>query len=1400
MMQQYLAVRSDPQYAGYLLLFQMGGFLEAFFDDAAALAGALGISLTARGTHGGRPIPMAGVPLHAKDAYLARLVRAGVKVVICEQMEGHGAAGEGSAPLMRRKVGRGAAVSAAANRLGRPPAGGGEASASAAAAGGLLRRQVTRVVTRGTVVEDALLAPRANNYLAAVAFARGDASGGEAGVSAALAWVDVSTGDFFTRATQLGSLAADLAAFPPAELLVPTRSGGGVGADGAAADALLGVEDVLRAVAGGGAGASAPPPGGPSAKLLRQLSACVRTQARGLAATAASAAGTTRAPALAAAAAGRLSVDVAGGDADGCAVTLAPAGGFDGGGVGDAASHDALLLAHLPALEAAAARGLLAYVRWTQQGHMPLLRLAASLSEPPPEREGGASTRTAVPLPAGMTPTPPTDGAGAAAAPASPAPEPRALPLWDTAPLPHLLIDPSTRRALELTRPMHGRRRARGCLLHTIDLCVTAMGSRLLDARLCTPLASASPVHRRLDGVAHFAERPPLRESVRAALGAVPDLERTLQRVVVGRGAPRDLQQLRDGLAAARRLGLLLATQDFVLHHPPPRGLLPPPPAAGEKSGERAGPRHSNATDAAATATLRHSLAARLLPDWRGSPAGAAATLAPLLLAAARRDFDSSTPAPAVIDLATAVALFPLHAAEAEAAAAAATAAAAPGSGCGDGRSPALPPPLARLVSAYEALCAALVDGPGALAPPVDAAAEDAAAIGPLVGDGIDHAPGDAAAPPPAHPISSFSTPASTVVGFSLIRPGFDEQLDAARALRDGAGAELTRLADELRALTGVRSLRVRRSDEAGVTAEVPHKALPALHAFLAAAEERLAAGRSATARGRKAAAAGAPSAAGGGNALEPGAAIRVIRLSPDGGIAEVGAGAHRAALPPALPSVAPGLTDDELARLLLRPLRSLKSSARFTCPALVQLEASIAEAAARAAGIEGRILGELSAAVAAAGEAVSAVARAVAVVDVSSALAELAERYQLARPALVDGGTGMTVAGARHLVVERALMEGWADAGGEGDWDEWGDGGLPGAAALLGDAADDYVDRSLPDRARRSPPRSFTPNDIVLGEQPAGAPGAGDAGSGARAVVLCGPNMGGKSTYLRAAAHLVVLAQMGAYVPAAGAALGVVDRLFSRVGASDDVTRDRSTFLVEMEETAAILRQATARSFVVVDEVGRGTSAVDGLALAWAVLEHLAAATRCRTLFCTHIHELTALALAPLLAPPSAGGASGRGAAPPPATLPALPIRCLTMDIQRGPGGVPLLTHRVVAHPIYAHVAAAVKSGGGRGAGAAAAAMGSLDVWRQLTSLSHGVHVAGLAGVPPAVCARASALLARLDQSHASAVWAQAVMQLGAEEGGLLGGGAGVAGAETAAPVIRRPRKAKARASSAGA
>jgi DNA mismatch repair protein MutS len=317
---------------------------------------------------------------------------------------------------------------------------------------------------------------------------------------------------------------------------------------------------------------------------------------------------------------------------------------------------------------------------------------------------------------------------------------------------------------------------------------------------------------------------------------------------------------------------------------------------------------------------------------------------------------------------------------------------------------------------------------------------------------------------------------------------------------------------------------------------------------------------------------------------------------------------------------------------------QTLAGQVRFSTTELGALEAKIASAADRALAIELATFDRLSARVAAAGDGIKAAAEALAVLDVTAALAHIAVERDYVRP-VVDDGHGFVVHGGRHPVVEQAL-------------------------------------------ARDSTP--FVANDCDLSP----VDGNGGAGGAGRIWLLTGPNMAGKSTFLRQNALIAVLAQMGAYVPARRARLGVVDRLFSRVGAADDLARGRSTFMVEMVETAAILNQAGERSLVILDEIGRGTATFDGLSIAWAAIEHLHEKNRCRALFATHFHELTALS----------------------ARLPRL--HNATVRVKEWQGEVVFL-HEVVA--------------------------GAAD-------RSYGIQVAKLAGLPPAVIERAKLVLAQLE------------------------------------------------------
>ncbi len=485
-----------------------------------------------------------------------------------------------------------------------------------------------------------------------------------------------------------------------------------------------------------------------------------------------------------------------------------------------------------------------------------------------------------------------------------------------------LEIDAATRANLELTRTLAGQRE--GSLLAAIDRTATPSGARLLAERLAGPLTDPATIDRRLDAVAFLIDAPRLREDLRRRLRGAPDFSRALSRLALGRGGPRDLAAIRDGVAAADEIGARLAS------------AVGAPPDLSE--------------------------------------------LAPALSA---------------------------------------------------------PPP-----DLYGALSAAL--------------AEDLP---------LDRRDG----------------------GF--IARNFDAGLDETRALRD----ESRRLVAALQAgycdLAETKQLKIKHNNFLGYYLEVSQ------------------------AQGEK--------------LLKPPYNQTFI---------------HR---------------------------QTMAGAMRFSTAELAEFESKIASAADRALALEISHFDALLAQVLAATDAIKAAAEALAALDVSAGLAELADALNWTRP-IVDSSLAFAIQGGRHPVVEAALK-----ARGE----------------------------------------AFTSNDCDLSGTKAGA-----------IAVVTGPNMAGKSTYLRQNALIVALAQMGSFTPARRAHVGVVDRLFSRVGASDDLARGRSTFMVEMVETAAILNQATEKSLVILDEIGRGTATFDGLSIAWAAMEHLHDSNTSRALFATHFHELTQL------------------------------------------------------------------------------------------------------------------------------------------------------------------------------
>jgi DNA mismatch repair protein MutS len=248
---------------------------------------------------------------------------------------------------------------------------------------------------------------------------------------------------------------------------------------------------------------------------------------------------------------------------------------------------------------------------------------------------------------------------------------------------------------------------------------------------------------------------------------------------------------------------------------------------------------------------------------------------------------------------------------------------------------------------------------------------------------------------------------------------------------------------------------------------------------------------------------------------------------------------------------------------------QTLVNAERFTTPELKELEVKILEAEEKILAIERELFEQLRALAASHATRIKATAAAIAETDVTVALAEAAAESRYVRPRFSASGEMKVVAG-RHPVIEKLTEK---DA------------------------------------------QRFIPNDLYFHPETEFI------------AVITGPNMGGKSTYLRQAALLVILAQMGSFVPAESALLPIVDRVFTRIGAADNLARGRSTFMVEMTETAVILNTATARSLIVLDEIGRGTATYDGLALAWAVVEHIHRNIRAKTLFATHYQELTELA-----------------------------------------------------------------------------------------------------------------------------------------------------------------------------
>jgi DNA mismatch repair protein MutS len=752
-MAQYIEIKAaNPD---SLLFYRMGDFYELFFEDAEIASRTLGIVLTKRGKHHGGDIPMCGVPVIRADEYLQRLIMAGHRVAVCEQLED---------PAEARKRGSKAVV----------------------------RRDVVRLVTAGTITEEALLDPSRASILLGIGRLRLDESRHAYG----LAEVDISTGRFVLAECEGEQLATEIARIDPKEIVLP---------DAIRDDPALG-------------------------SLWREVRAAVARVAR---------------EGIDSASAAKRVADYFG---------VAALDGFG----------------QFSKPELIAAATVLTYVERTQLGVRPPLT--------PPVPAGGGQT---------------------------------------------LQIDAATRANLELTRTLGGERA--GSLLHCIDMSVTPAGGRLLAERLAGPLTAVKTIRDRLDSVSAFHGDALLRERVRTALKGAPDMPRSLSRLAMDRGGPRDLAAIRDGVSVASALAAVL-----------------------------------------------------------------------------------------------------------------------PGE---------LPEELARAAEALKTLDPAI-----------------AGTLSATLGDDLPLQKRDG--------------------GF--VRSGHVADLEEMRALRDDSRRVIAGLQMRYAEESDARTLRIKHNNFLGYFVEVPQK---------------------------------------------------------DG---------ERFVQPPL--------------NALFIHRQTMQGAMRFSTAELGSLEAKIASAADRAIAIELGIFDELKTLVLSHQSAIQKAADALAAIDVSAALAELADRRGWTRPQ-IDETKAFEITAGRHPVVEEAVRR-------EG--------------------------------------QSFIANGADL------SPPAGQ--NNGRILLVTGPNMAGKSTFLRQNAVIAVLAQMGAYVPADSAHIGVVDRLFSRVGAADDLARGRSTFMVEMVETAAILNQATERSLVILDEIGRGTATFDGLSIAWAAIEHLHAANRSRALFATHYHELTAL------------------------------------------------------------------------------------------------------------------------------------------------------------------------------
>lgn len=891
MMQQYHQIKK--QHPGCLLFFRMGDFYEMFFEDAIQAAGSLGITLTKRGKHNGEDIPMCGVPVINCDHYLQRLVKAGFRIAICEQLED---------PQLAKKRGNKSIV----------------------------KRDVVRIITRGTLTEDTLLENRTHNFLVSIIINRNfkEENNKEQNnkgqnnnkllstpkssanlynddtIRFGVAYADISTGEFWLEEVKPQLLNSCLYRLQPKEILIEPEliSGGNHWAN-----LLHDWDDLLTPFVP----ATIMRNGGVGSRLqnhpMQNHPAHTHNNANNNG-------DPTEAPDNYIAKSSAL----VGSYSNNYAVGYNQFYQFLDNNYDMLSPH-----------EISSARRLLAYLESTQKGECPRLNY--------PQRRNLSK---------------------------------------------HMEIDAATMRNLEIISGLQGDEHT--SLLYNIDYTATSAGARLLSQRLRTPLNEVEAINNRLDLVTFFINQPVLLQEVLRSLKQIPDTERILARLSLGRAGPRDVKSLVDSFSTQQKIISLL-----------------------------------------------------------------------------KNYINSEQSLPQLLDI------------------------------------------ILTLATPIDCLDQIR-----------DAFAED--------------------------------VPFNARDG-GFIRSGFSSELDNFRLLQNDSKKIILQMQENYCRATGISTLKIRHNNIIGYHIEVP----------ASQAEKMLQA-----------------------NFI------------------------HR---------------------------QTLANNARFTTLELGEIEKKIISAHQEGLVLELRLFSDIVNNLSRNQNLISKHAKSLAEIDVAISSARLASKNNYTRPE-VTKDLSFVIEGGRHPVVE--IIQ------------------------------------------KNTTQETFIKNNCDLCPEQ-------------RLWLLTGPNMAGKSTFLRQNAIIAIMAQAGCYVPANYARIGIVDRVFSRVGAADDLARGRSTFMVEMNETALILNYATPRSLVILDEIGRGTSTYDGLAIAWATLEYIHNNNLCRGLFATHYHELTKLCT----------------------VLAAL--KCYTMKIKEWNDQIVLL-HEVVPG---------------------------------VSNRSFGVQVAALAGIPAPVIERAKSLLDTLEQ-----------------------------------------------------